>query len=138
MTMPSVPAPDDVQASIDIKLKANWTYDEDQDLFRGPRGKTFSAGDSLPSGARIVHKVPQLVQRPRASLTVAERDLCRYLQVVDLERADPEPFVAQIRTWPSVESVAIGPRCELPGMGPMPWGILESHAPPRAVEDGTL
>ncbi len=119
MTMPSVPAPDEVRCSIDVKLKSNWTYDESQGLFRGPRGKTLSVAESLPQGVNISHKVPHFLGRPQELLTKAERDLCRYLQVQFAEQLDPDKLITEISQLAGVESVTLAPRCELPASMPL-------------------
>ena len=80
--IPSVPPPKElVGKRIDLKLKPGWRYDVGQGVFVGPKGE-IGAPASLPQGARIVYKVPTLAQRPARSLSAAERDLSRYLQVI--------------------------------------------------------
>ena len=72
--------------SIDLKLKPGWRYDVGQGVFARSQGRNGGTGLAA-AGARIVYKVPTLAQRPARSLSAAERDLSRYLQVIPSFRA---------------------------------------------------
>jgi hypothetical protein len=115
--IPSVPPPKElVGKSIDLKLKPGWRYDVGQGVFVGPKGEMVAPA-SLPQGARIVYKVPTLAQRPARSLSAAERDLSRYLQVILRSARGQEKLVSVARTWPAIEDAHAAPETSLPQIG---------------------
>jgi len=111
---PSVPPPKElVGKSIDCKLKPGWFYDVERDVFVGPKGEVL-APTSLPKGARISYKVPSLSDPSRRSLTPAERDLGRYLQVILPTSRGAEKLVPVIQSWPAIEEAHVAPEIGLP------------------------
>ena len=111
--IPSVPPPRQlVGKSIDLKLKPGWRYDEKRAVFVGPKGEAHPA--SLPKGARIVYKVPNLSSSSRRSLSPAERDLSRYLQVILPTGRGVEKLVPLVQSWPAIEEAHVTPQISLP------------------------
>ena len=110
---PSIPPPKElVGKSIDCKLKPGWRYDEKRAVFVGPKGEAHQA--SLPKGARIVYKVPNLSSSSRRSLSPAERDLSRYLQVILPTGRGVEKLVPLVQSWPAIEEAHVTPQISLP------------------------
>jgi len=111
---PSVPPPKQfVGKSIDCKLKPGWRFDEKRAVFVGPKGQVL-APVSLPKSARISYKVPSLAQSPRRSLSPAERDLSRYLQVILPTARGVEKLVPVVQSWPAIEEAHATPEISLP------------------------
>jgi hypothetical protein len=111
---PSVPPPKElVGKSIDCKLKPGWRYDEKRAVFVGPKGEAQTPA-SLPKGARIVYKVPNLSLASRRSLSPAERDLSRYLQVILPAARGVEKLVPLVQSWPAIEEAHVTPQISLP------------------------
>jgi hypothetical protein len=112
--IPSVPPPKElVGKSVDCKLKPGWRYDEERAVFVGPKGEAVSPA-SLPKGARIVYKVPSLARSAPKSLSAAERDLGRYLQVILPTAGGAEKLVPVVRAWPAIEEAHAAPEISLP------------------------
>ncbi|MFN0192593.1 MAG: hypothetical protein ACKVP5_11570 [Aestuariivirga sp.] len=113
---PSVPPPEElVGKSIDCKLKPGWSYDEKRGAFVDPKG-AIAPPDALPKGARIVYKVPSLAARPARSLSAAERDLARYLQVILPSAKGQDQLLSAMRSWPAIEGAHATPQMSLPKM----------------------
>lgn len=111
--IPSVPPPSEfVGNSIDCKLKPGWRYDEERAVFVGPKGEAL-APSALPEGARIVYKVPSLARASPKSLSAAERDLSRYLQVI-LPTGGAEKLMPVVRSWSAIEEAHTAPEIGLP------------------------
>lgn len=111
---PSVPPPKElVGKSIDCKLKPGWRYDEERAVFVGPKGEALAPA-SLPKGARIGYKVPSLSHSSRRSLSPAERDLSRYLQVILPTARGVEKLVPVVQSWPAIEEAHVTPEISLP------------------------
>lgn len=117
MTQPAVPAPSSLKGSLDLELKPGWRFVPRRRRFEQESGETFSPYGDLPEGAGIVYKVPRLAKADPASLSAAERDLQRYLQVVLPAGASAQDCLARIRRWPSVAAVQGGPVVSLPQPG---------------------
>jgi hypothetical protein len=111
---PSVPPPKElVGKSIDCKLKPGWRYDEERGVFVGPKGEALVPA-SLPKGARIVYKVPSLSHSSSRSLSPAERDLSRYLQVILPTARGVEKLAPLVQSWPAIEEAHVTPEISLP------------------------
>lgn len=118
MTQPAVPAPSSLKSSLDLELEPGWRFDSRKRRFeRGP-GEAFAPYGDLPKGTKIVYKVPRLANADPASLSGAERDLQRYLQVILPAGASVQDSVDRIRSWPCVAAVQGGPVVSLPRLGP--------------------
>ena len=112
--IPSVPPPKElVGKSIDCKLKPGWRYDEERAVFVGPKGEALAPA-GLPKGARIVYKVPSLARSAPESLSAAERDLSRCLQVILPAAGGAEKLVPVVRSWPAIEEAHAAPEIGLP------------------------
>lgn len=120
--LPAVPPPPGLLRPVSVKLKPGWAFDVKARQFRGPGGEAFTP-EGLPRGTRLEPTVPQLAGRPRKTLSAAERDLQRYVQVVLPTGNDPEAYVQAIRAWPCAASATAAPAVSLP----------EAPAPPRKV-----
>jgi hypothetical protein len=114
VSVPEVPQPPGVRTPIDVRLKAAWSYDPDARTFTSVSGETFALGGLLPKGTKVVHKTPQLARRDASTLSAAERDLRRYLQVILPVGESPAAYVARVRKWPPVERADLGPDVSLP------------------------
>lgn len=111
---PSVPPPKElVGKSIDCKLKPGWRYDEERAVFVGPKDETLAPA-SLPKGARILYKVPSLSHSSPRSLSPAERDLSRYLQVILPNARGVEKLLPVVQSWPAIEEAHFAPAISLP------------------------
>ena len=111
---PSVPPPKElVGKNIDCKLKPGWRYDEERAVFVGPKGEVVAPA-SLPKGARIGYKVPSLARSSRRSLSAAERDLGRYLQVILPTARGVKKLVPVVQSWPAIEEAHLAPEVSLP------------------------
>jgi len=114
---PAVPAPSSLKTSLDLELAPGWRFDPRRRRFERDTGETFSPSGDLPKGARIVYKVPRLAGADPVSLSGAERDLQRYLQVVLPAGASAPDCLARIRAWPSIAAARSGPEVSLPHPG---------------------
>lgn len=110
---PSVPPPPGMPGLVSVKLRPGWAFDAKAQCFTGPKGATFTP--DLPAGARLTPTVPQLAGRPSGTLSAAERDLQRYLQVILPVGHDVAAFAADARRWPCAASADAGPAVSLPG-----------------------
>lgn len=118
--IPAVPPPKGLTGrSIDCKLKPGWRYDEDHGVFVSTAGKAL-VPPSLPKKARIVYKVPSLAHAPRRTLSAAEQDLCRYLQVILPTARKTEELLTDIQSWPAIEEAHLTPEISLPVAPPPP------------------
>ena len=115
MSVPEVPQPPGVRTPIDVTLKAAWSYDPDTRTFTSSSGATFALRGLLPKGTKVVHKTPTLARRDPSTLSAAEQDLRRYLQVILPVGESPATYVARVRAWPPVEDAQPGPSVSLPG-----------------------
>lgn len=112
--MPEVPQPPGVRTPIDVTLKAAWSYDPDARAFTSSSGERFALRGLLPKGTKVVHKTPQLARRDPSTLSAAERDLVRYLQIILPVGESPAAYVPRVRKWPPVERADAGPEVSLP------------------------
>jgi hypothetical protein len=114
---PSVPPPRElVGKSIDCKLRPGWSFDEKREVFLGPKGEVEKPS-ALPKGTRIVYKVPSLAKRAARSLSEAERDLARYMQVILPSTAGQDQLLSAMQSWPAIEGADPTPQMSLPQMG---------------------
>lgn len=109
---PSVPPPPGMPRVVSVKVKPGWAFDAKARCFTGPKGATFTP--DLPAGARLAPTVPQLAGRAPGTLSAAERDLQRYVQVILPEDHDVEAFAAAAGRWPCAASAEAGPSVSLP------------------------
>lgn len=114
MTLPSVPPPGDIRRPVIGKLKKGWTWDKQAAQFVGPRGKIFDPHDQLPPDTHCGLNVPILAKRRATSLSPAEKDLLRYIQILLPQGVEPEALAESIAQWPCFESAVASPRFELP------------------------
>jgi hypothetical protein len=120
MTIPAIPAPTDgsIRRPVDVTLAPGWRFDAGRRDFVSDEGARVNPRDDLPEGSRIVAKVPSLAGADPASLSPAERDLQRYLQVILPAGEAPEAYLEVVRAWPFVERADLGPEVSLPDSGP--------------------
>jgi hypothetical protein len=118
--MPAVPPPRSakIKTPIELKLKPGWRFDPKRRVFVSDRGQVFKP--QVPRSSRIVYKVPRLAKAPSASLSLPERDLQRYMQVILPAGEPPRAHVDAIATWPFVEEAHVAPEVSLPGSIPSP------------------
>jgi hypothetical protein len=115
VTIPAVPPPSGIRTPIDVTMKEGWSFDEEARTFFSSSGETFALRGQLPKGTRVVHKVPRLAGADESTLSEAERDLRRYLQVILPAGESPAAHLRQVRAWPPVEEAHAGPDVSLPG-----------------------
>jgi hypothetical protein len=96
-------------------LKAGWSFDPTTRAFTSSSGETFSLRGQLPKGARVVHKVRSRGRADASTLSAAERDLRRYLQVILPRGEPPAAHLRHVRAWPPVEEAHAAPDISLPG-----------------------
>jgi hypothetical protein len=116
MTIPAVPVPasSPIRRPVELKLSPGWRFDPGRRAFVSEEGERVLPREDLPRNSRIVPKVPSLVSADPASLSPAERDLQRYVQVILPAREPPESYVEVVRAWPCVERADLGPEVSLP------------------------
>jgi hypothetical protein len=115
VTVPAVRPPRGFRRPIDLTLKAGWSFDPKTHAFTSSSGDTFSLRGQLPKGARVVHKVGSLSGSDASTLSAAERDLRRYLQVILPRGVSPAAHLPRVRAWPPVEEAHAAPDISLPG-----------------------
>ena|SRR5688572_5112345 len=114
--MPAVPSPRHIRVPADVTLKRGWRYVPERRAFVSASGQVFTPGD-LPRRTRIVYKTPSLAQADEATLSKAQQDLRRYLQVIFPPGVSPADYVGRIRGWPAVEWADVAPQVSLPSPG---------------------
>jgi hypothetical protein len=114
--MPAVPPPPHIRVPVDVKLARGWRYVPERRVFESRSGQAFAPRD-LPRHTRIVYKVPALAAADEATLSEAEKDLRRYLQVILPAGVSAADHVDRIRAWPPVEQAEVGPEVSLPSPG---------------------
>jgi hypothetical protein len=114
--IPAVPVPKTakIKVPLEVKLREDCWFDPGKRVFRSNSGAEFSPRGKLPKKSRIVHKIPSLAQADPTGLTKDERELRRYVQVILPGKESPAQYVKEIRTWPCVERVYVGPEVSLP------------------------
>jgi hypothetical protein len=100
-----------VRTPIDLKLKPGWRFESRRGVFVAA-SRVFEP--DLPARSRIVFMVPRLSKAEPATLSKAERDLQRRLQVILPGRKRPEDYVDAVRAWPCVAEAHVAPRVSLP------------------------
>lgn len=105
-----------VPTPIDVKLKKAWRFDKSRRIFSSTSGESFEPAPTLPTGSRIVYKVPKLAEANPAGLSKPERDLARYMHVILPKGQSPHDFVEAVRAWPPVEHASIAPDVSLPSL----------------------
>ena len=111
--MPAVPLPGHIRVPVDAKLKRDWRFVPGRRVFASASGETF-APRGLPRNTRIVYKVPALARADEATLSKAEQDLRRYLQVILPPGESAADYVDMVRGWPAVEEAHVAPDVSLP------------------------
>lgn len=116
MTIPAVGLPKDgsIRTPIDVKLKSNWRFDTTRRIFESDAGEKFSPRGKLPTGSKIVYKMPIVARAEVSGLNAHERELRRYMQVILPGGETPAEYLPVIRAWPSVEEAHTGPEVSLP------------------------
>ena len=114
--IPAVPLPanNHIRRPVDLKLKPGWRFDPDRRIFVSGAGERVTPGADLPKRSRIVPTVPSLASADEATLSPAERDLSRYIQVILPPGEPPERYLDAVRAWPCVEQANVGPDVSLP------------------------
>jgi hypothetical protein len=114
--VPAIPPPGNVDfpITLELKLKAEWSYDVGRRKFITDTGDEFSPWHDLPKGSKIFNKVPRKLLPENRPLTRAERDLLRYLQVILPVGRAPVELVEPLQRWRCLESVSLGPQVSLP------------------------
>ena len=114
--IPAVPLPANshIRRPVDLKLKPGWRFDPDRRVFFSDAGERVTPRADLPKRSRIVPTVPSLASADEATLSPAERDLRRYIQVILPPGEPPDRYVDAIRAWPCVEQANVAPEESLP------------------------
>ncbi len=114
--IPAVPLPANspIRRPVDLKLAPGWRFDARRRVFVSDAGERVTPRDDLPKRTRIVHTVPSVAASDPASLSRAEQDLQRYLQIILPAGEPPEDYVEAVRAWPSVEQADVAPEVSLP------------------------
>ena len=119
--MPPVMRPDAPDSSqlgrphLVVQLEPGWSYDATHRAFVSADGRKVSPRGDLPKGSRILPAAPTLAGRPAASLSAAEEDLARYIQIVLPAGEDPAAYRAAVAGWECVADVQLPPKVSLPG-----------------------
>ena len=114
--IPAVPVPanSSIRRPVDLTLSPGWRFDPRRRVFVSEEGERVTPREHLPKNTRIVPKVPSLATADPESLSPAERDLRRHLQVILPAGVAPEPYVEVVRAWPCAERADLGPQVSLP------------------------
>jgi hypothetical protein len=114
--IPAVPLPANspIRRPVDLKLKPGWRFDQHRRVFVSEAGERVTPGADLPKRSRVVPTVPSLASADEATLSPAERDLRRYIQVILPPGEPPDRYVDAVRAWPCVEQAEVGPEVSLP------------------------
>ncbi len=114
--IPAVPLPANshIRRPVDLKLKPGWRFDPDRRVFVSESGERVTPSADLPKRSRVVPTVPSLASADEATLSSAERDLRRYIQVILPPGEPPHRYVEAIRAWPCVEQANVAPEVSLP------------------------
>jgi hypothetical protein len=95
-----------------LKLKVGWRFH--RGAFVSPEGLHIAPPTGLPSGTEIVPMVAELARADLSTLSEAERDLARYLQVILPEGAEPAAWLEPMRSLEAVEEASLPPQISLP------------------------
>lgn len=114
--IPAVPLPANsrIRRPVDLKLRPGWRFDQDRRIFISEAGERVTPGAELPKRSRVVPTVPSLASADEATLSPAERDLRRYIQVILPPGEPPGRYVDAVRAWPCVEEANVAPEVSLP------------------------
>jgi hypothetical protein len=117
VTIPAVHVPKDgrIRTPLDFTLRSDWWFDTKRRVFRSDSGETFSPAGTLPSGSRIVYKVPSLARTDASKLNEHERELRRYMQIIMPHGESPARYLRAVCAWPTVEEAHVAPEVSLPG-----------------------
>jgi hypothetical protein len=110
----SLPPNSPIRRPVELKLKPGWRFDAGKRVFVSEAGERVSPGADLPKRTRIVPTVPTLASADEATLSPAERDLRRHVQVILPPGEPPDRYVDAVRAWPCVEQADVGPEVSLP------------------------
>ena len=115
--LPAIPPPKKLTGrSIDLKLKPGWRFDEAKGVFIDRSGVEF-ATPRLPKNSRVLYKVPSLARSASRKLSVAERDLQRYMQVILPSPRSTKSVLQAVQSLPGVEEAHLAPAISLPMEG---------------------
>jgi hypothetical protein len=114
--IPGVPLPESssIRRPVELKLKPGWRLDPGRRVFVSEAGERVTPAKDLPKRSRIVPTVASLASADEATLSPAERDLRRYVQVILPRGEPPDRYVDAVRAWPCVEKADVGPEVSLP------------------------
>jgi hypothetical protein len=96
------------------KLRDGWSYDPAVAAFVAADGRRFIPRAVLPKGTTIVHMTPDLARAPMRSLSPAERELARYIQIVLPRAKNPGAYLARLAAWECLAEVRLPPDIDLP------------------------
>lgn len=113
---PAVPLPSKsaVRIPVELKLKSKWRFLPERRVFRSDSGEEFVPWNDLPRKSRIVYKVPSLAESNEAELSMEEKELRRYMQLILPQGHPPEDYLRTVRSWPSVAEAHRAPEVTLP------------------------
>ena len=97
-----------------VKLNEGWEFDATRHVFVSTEGREFSPKTALPKGSKIVYTAPTLATAPRNSLSEAQRNLARYVQVILPKGHDAAAYRPVVAKWECVEEVDLAPVISLP------------------------
>jgi len=97
-----------------VKIKAGWTFNPKEKMFVSRKGKKFSPTPHLPKGSEVRFMTPELATSDPGSLSKAERNLARYLQILFPQGTAPKRFIMAIKEWECIEEVRLPPDISLP------------------------
>lgn len=114
--IPGVPLPPNrrIRRPVELKLKPGWRFDPDGRVFVSEESERVTPSADLPKRSRIVPTVPSLASADEATLSPAERDLRRHVQIILPLGEPPDRYVDAVRAWPCVEQANVGPEVSLP------------------------
>ena len=111
---PAIPPPKELSGrSIDFKLKPGWRFDDAKRVFIDPSGTEF-ATPRLPKNSRVLYKVPSLARSSAKTLSSAECDLQRYMQVILPSPRSTKSVLQAVQSLPGVEEAHLAPEISLP------------------------
>ncbi len=112
--------PQGIRPHLVAKLRDGWTYDPSAAVFVAADGRQFQSQAKVPKGTTIVHMTPDLACAPALSLSPAERDLARYIQIILPRGKSPSAYLPRLAQWECLAEVGLPPEIDLPASVDLP------------------
>jgi hypothetical protein len=113
---PAVPPSDNPthRTAVELVLAAGWRYNSRRRAFVSDNDELFRPPQELLASGQLVYKVPTLAKQNPQDLSVAERDLQRYMQLILPPAELTATLLEQLQAWPCIEAATPEPKISLP------------------------